>query len=194
MAWRDRGRPAVEGHDPSYDEQRQGSDIEEVTNQQDSESGEGQDRESDEQESPKAKRSQRQQHSRGGDRQKQDTRRRDGRSQAGPAAPTVRQLRQASGKWPLILPATGQRQFGGVPREQQAVAAFASVLEWSIGQPWPRSVARPQGPKGEHHGRRYRPSCSGGRPSRNAGTRSAEQSPRRSDICPSDARCLSASG
>jgi uncharacterized membrane protein len=90
----------VEEHDPSYDEEREYSDIEELTGEQDSDEdedeegdedgedqGEGEDQsEEDEEESPKP-RSSRQQRSRGSSRQKRDSgeddqQRRSGRSRS----------------------------------------------------------------------------------------------------------------
>lgn len=74
----------VEEHDPSYDEQREYSDIEELTDQEDSDEDEdeegdedergederGEDQSEDDGESPRARRTQRQQRSGGSDRQK----------------------------------------------------------------------------------------------------------------------------
>lgn len=69
----------VEEHDPSYDEQREYSDIEELTDQEDSDEDEdqesdederGENQSDDEEESPRARRTQRQQRSASSDRQK----------------------------------------------------------------------------------------------------------------------------
>ncbi len=65
----------VEEHDPSYDEQREYSDIEELAGQEESNEDEGDedDQREEEEESPRATRSQRQQRSRSSGRQERDS-------------------------------------------------------------------------------------------------------------------------